>query len=123
MGYETKMYVAEVFDFLTEEDCFYAHVVGMVDLCKLRYSSETARLIAKQTTKEPVVYFYGTDGNIPILRDKYDNALGVISVSDMLEAIEKDGTEYRRLALAKALLESVTDMFDLSRTFVITYGH
>jgi hypothetical protein len=134
MGYETKMYVAEVHDdFMDWEEgrLAYAQVIGMVDLCKTGYYSNTGELIRRQTTKEPVVFFYGTDGNTRVTEDHYGDALGVISIPDMIAAMKADieadkaagELPYRRFVIALAMLEQIAETFDLSKTFVITFGH
>jgi len=127
MGYETKMYVAVIHDTFRKYDDYlaWAQIIGMFDLCKAGYDTETGKLISRQTTKEPVVFFYGDDGNTQITHDRYGDALGVISIPDMIAAMKADNEvdEYRRFTIAIAFLEAVSKCFDLSETFIVTFGY
>lgn len=62
-----------------------------------------------------------------VTKDCYGDPLGVIPIQEFLNALEKDNTKdnYRRYEWAIALMKSIiaTSEGELSRLFVVTYGH
>jgi len=59
-------------------------------------------------------------------KDNYDDFFGVISIDDMIEALEKDiaseKVPYRRFVIALDMLQSVKKNFQ-EKVKILTYGH
>jgi len=95
-----------------EEEKKWFQVMATVDLCKPGYDSEVYKLTTI-TDKSKEVYLYAPMGNgdTEVETDRYDSALHVISINDMLEALRKDSERdtYRRFKWAIAMLESMKD--------------
>jgi len=138
MGYETKMFIVQVPDLMRRGDLhpldnglLWASPIAMVDLCKTGYDSFTYQLIQRQMTDEPFVYMFADDGDTQLSLDQYGSPFGVIKISDMIAALERDMkvdedvglVPYRRFVIARDLLESVAKTFDTTITYVVTYGH
>lgn len=93
----------------------YCSVIAMVDLCKVGVTSFP--------NKDTDYYFYGTDGNTPIIKDKYGDFLQEASLDSVIEWLEKavQKSEYRRLKTALALAKGCVDLYD--NPTVLLYGY
>lgn len=112
MGYEVKLYFGETnLDPFPGETSAYFSIVGMVDLCKIG----DGKLIKldQAAPANPLVYFYGTDGNTKYEQDRYDKNLRVYPVADVLKALRADNRRdpYRRYAIAIAALSEAAKHF------------
>lgn len=122
MGYETKMYLVEKSEVSTNDNgASYCQVIAMVDLCKMGYHGQLAK-IDEQRPEKPEVYFYDVDGNTEVTVDCYDKPLGVYDPQIVLNAMKADNDEeYRRFDIGIALLESAIPRFQ--RLKILFYGH
>lgn len=94
-----------------------------IDLCKCGYDSEISKIDWKNTDKNIFWYYYGSDGNTPIIEDCYGGKSEPVPIKDVIAALEKDveSSEYRRFKWALALLKSMDD--DSEELTVMFYGH
>ena len=121
MGYEIKLYYGEKTGQKRNEkdNAQYFQVVGMVDVCKPGYDSKLFAL-NKNAPKTPEVFFYDSDGNTEVITDRYDDALRVRPVADVLKALRADNKRepYRRFSIAIAALQAAQkDFKDLQVVF------
>jgi len=149
VGYETKMFVVREYEFITKGDERYGEIIGMVDLCKCG-SGEFSQLMRRskdaQTKKfclwslpserqQEAIDFIRTFpdkreladqlASGKVVKDLYDDVLGVMPIDDVIAALRKDYKSdlYRRYAIALALLESVKTHFDGEKVVIVTYGY
>ena len=122
MGYELKLYIIEPSG-ITGEDGIYCSVIAMVDVCKPGYDSALYALNTKENNTKKF-YFYGEDGNNPIVEDRYGDKIRFASVDDTLEAAIKDNKvdKYRRFDILIACLKAVKNS-KFGEPLVAFYGY
>lgn len=101
------------------------NVYATIDLCKLGHDENPLNTLIREShgvADETIVnYFYTDDGNTQIKDDKYGESMNPVPLLEVIRAIEKTPSDYRRLKWAKDLLESMKDSGeDLS---VMFFGH
>lgn len=108
----TKTYVATSNKTVMRRFC---DVIAMVDLCKVGVTSFPK--------KDAGYYFYGTDGNTPVIKDKYGDFLQESSLDSVIEWLEKQvqKSEYRRFKTALALAKGCVGLYD--NPTVLIYGY
>lgn len=120
MGYETKLYFGEPSSHSDGPTAArWVDIIASVDLCKVG-SPEDLGLVGQ---KRPQFYFYdGSDRRI--MRDLYGECLTVGTRDDVLMALKakSEGDDYRRYAVAIAILRSLTKKH-FPRLVVLGYGH
>ena len=117
MGYESKLYIVEKSIGKPNEDGYiWAEVIAVFDLC-------VANLNVKNY---PPTDCYIYDGNdTPIYEDMYGEPLREISITDMIEIIEKareNDTSYRRYQPCLQLLKGF-DESQWRKIVVLHYGY
>lgn len=125
MGYEIKIYVGEVPSFEKNEPKWF-NVIGMVDICKPGYESQIYKLaVDKESwTFQQKVYFYGSDGNTQINKDKYGEELKTFPIDIVIAALEKDiKANYRRFNIALDFLKSIKENWKDQEVSVILFGY
>lgn len=99
----------------------YFQVYGMVDLCCPGNDSELLKLDWKNKEAKSVCwFFYHTDGNLEVRKDRYGDIAKPVPVADVIAALEKDyeAEEYRRFKWALGFLKAVDPDSE-----VMLYGH
>jgi len=96
MGYESKFYVVSKSTLrdLKAGEKTYGQIIAFFDLCKIG-SGPLMSLVAASPPTD--CYIYADDGNTQILEDNYGDPLVEMSVPDVIEALESDDMEYRRI--------------------------
>ena len=100
MGYESKLYIVEKASKFPDEEKRYCMVVAMFDLCKF-YS--LSMMLSQYPDTD--CYFYAEDGDTQVLEDKYGSPLKEIPIDDVIEILESNGSEYRRISPLLSLLK------------------
>ncbi len=123
MGYETKLIIGRLTDMkgFKNKDCDFVITIAEIDLCKCCFYDT---YIDKDSDTHKV-YFYGTDGDTEIVKDRYDSQLFAIDpkkVLDMMEAANKTD-KYRRYQAAIPMLKSLIKTFKNENLTCILYGH
>jgi len=84
MGYENRLYIVEPYD--GQKGC--SRVIGMINLSKLSYESNYSKLV--EEANNTGLWIYGDDGNTIITEDKYEAALKVLNLKDVINALTDD---------------------------------
>lgn len=123
MGYETKLYLADIsaYNLPSENGLKYASIVGMVDLCKTG-DGPFEQLRNSSVSKVPSVYFYNNSDE-KITHDLYGSPIVVMDANEVLKALQKDNRKqnYRRFDLAIGLLKAAIKSYPGLK--VLTYGY
>lgn len=117
MGYEVKLFAVER---ISDEG--YCSVVAEIDLCK---PGEGAFMTLHKTNKgDGRAYVYGLDGNTAFNKDRYDDAMSIMKVDDVISAIAKDNRKqkYRRYNIALAFLKAFKKDFG-KEARILGFGH
>ena len=129
MGYEIKAYVGHTGNYESEKPKWF-DVVAEMSLSKIGSKSELMKLIVseKERLKEDDardVYFYASDGNTKIVKDKYGEKLFTIPLEKVLEAVCIDDKldDYRRIRLFGDLLLSFKVNWGEEGVEVVFFGY
>lgn len=108
----TKTYVDQSSKIVTR---MYCSVIAMVDLCKVGVTSFPK--------KDTDYYFYETDGDTPVIQDKYGDFIREVTLDSVIEWLEKqvEVSEYRRLKTALALAKGCVGLY--TNPTVLLYGY
>ncbi len=121
MGYETKLIVGQ--ESGINESPKWFDIYAEINLCKCGYGSYIHALESSHKG-EPLVYWYGYDGNERITEDRYGEKPLPLPLKDVLGALRKDAKHdsYRRFKWAIALLEEMDKEENFDKT-VLLYGY
>lgn len=99
----------------------YFAVFATIDLCKCGYDSAINSIDNWNTDESHGWYWY--EGSAELRKDLYGVRLKPVSISTIINALEKDmeSSDYRRFKWALALLESMVD--DEEELGVLIYKH
>lgn len=124
MGYELKMYLADVSTLADKDYRFYFNTIAMVDLCKC---CERFNTIVNQEREKSKIHVYLYDGmgenEEKLTEDAYGQELVAVPALPILKALNMINTKsyYRRYAIAIELLkQAIIDFDDLKLVF---FGH
>lgn len=110
-----KNYLSKTDDEIITRD--WCKVLAMVELGKVRTSSVFP-------TKETSLYFYGTDGDTPIVRDKYGDFLKQTSLEEALRVLSDNPSEHGgSITVLYATLGGIEAVHGYDDIFVLFYGH
>ncbi len=110
MGYESRFYVIEKSSLKQEiknEEKTYGQTIAIFDMCKLDYTGAVHELIKE--SKPTNSYVYADDGDTKIVEDSYGEPLKEIDITELIVALKKDDTEYRRMKPFIAFLEAINN--------------
>lgn len=112
---DTKTYVNNSKKVSTEDiiERSYCNLVAMVDLCK-------SGLRLNHLPKSDY-YFYDSDGNNPVVEDRYGEFLRESSLTEFIDILESADSNYRRFSTALAVAKSM--LGDYNDVKVLYYGH
>jgi hypothetical protein len=85
----------------------YCQVIGMVNLCKINMGGFDK--------KKAEYFFYDTDGDTPIVLDRWDEELTQAPLEIVIEWLENEiakGSKYRRFKTALALAKGCVGLYD-----------
>ena len=112
-GGSAKKYISPLNKIVIRKPCV---VIAMVDLCKAGVTSFPKR--------DTDYYFYETDGNTPVIEDRYGDFLQEAPlevVIDWLEQKIESGSISRRYKTALALAKGCVGLYD--KPTVLIYGY
>lgn len=124
MGYGMRFYVVRKTNQRWDENRphKFAEIIAMFDYCK---DSDMADWIDRNY-QPTTCYIYADDGNTEILEDSYGSPLIEIPIKDMVEYLEKNDDDYRRvnplLALLKVFNEDNETKWD-NKLVILRYGY
>jgi len=124
MGYDCKIYLVNKTDVSLESDdgLVFSEVIAMFDLCKMDYNGAYHKLVKE--AKPTNCYIYADDGDTKITTDNYGDKLKELPFLELLAALKKDNTGYRRVMPLIAMLA----MFKIEKDkwpdlTILHYGH
>ena len=140
MGYETKVYIVNPYNFEWDKKTYKngkmkpvgGAVLAMVDICRAGYSDPVGLMIQREVKNEEnqLAYLYHSDGNTRILADRYGDKLRLVDIGVVIEAFEKELEEtkgeyhYVRYDIALAALREVAKHYRSAENLkCILYGY
>ena len=124
MGYEMRFYVVKKANLRSEanEPHKWAEVVAIFNYCK---DYDMAGWIDRnyQPTN---CYIFADDGNTEILEDMYGSPLIEIPIKDMIDYLEKNNVDYRRVKPLLALLKAFDEENETkwgNELVILRYGY
>lgn len=96
-----------------------------INLCKCGYTSNIRNIKSDNRDKNKFWFFYGSDGNTKITKDRYDDIFKPVDIEEVINALEKDAksSDYRRFKWALSLLKSMKESRGGDDLKVILYGY
>lgn len=129
MGYETTIYVGALpllrLDSKLGVDRAWLQVMGMVD-CSVLHDGLVSEEVAK---KGMPVYFFGTDGDTQITKDRYGTNLVAVPIKHVIEGLKRllSTNKYSRAQHAYDMLRSMKKKrkgyYGMVATHCILFGH
>jgi hypothetical protein len=118
MSYEIRLFIAEKLGgsplpsqckHTGDNEAEYCRIIAKVDLSAPGHDTNIYQ-IHRNNSKNPAerAYCYAEDGNTVILRDRYNEALSVMSINEAIKALTADcrHNKYWRLKMARDMLKA-----------------
>ena len=101
------------------------NIYALIDLCKCGHDSNISNLDFSHKGNKPLVFWYDSDGNTKITKDKYDNMPKPLLIQTVIEVLEKDikVDKYRRFKWALSLLKEMYKERGREKLEVLFFGH
>lgn len=126
MGYETLLMIGRKTNQFQWKNGKYTKIAWFEELARIDMNK--AGIIYRDDTS-PYVFFYGSDGNTEILKDRYDEKLKAYPLNDVLKQLkeyreDEDWGGSRVLEMAITMLEGMADWgYGENPMAVVLYGY